>query len=199
MASLNHPTSPGIKRMTMQMRVSAGQTRSPFTFQRQVQMNQGQMWMASFDLPPMERDEAEEWLAFLTKLNGRAGTFLLGDPDAVTPRGAALGTPQVKGADQTGSTLVTDGWDADVTGVLKAGDYIQVGERLHKLLDDADSDATGEATLSIWPRLRESPADNAIVTINGAKGRFCLAGNVNGWSTDDLMMYGLSFSAEEAF
>ncbi len=68
----------------------------------------------------------------------------MGDPVNTSPRGAATGTPLVKGASQTGNTLTTDGWTTGVTGILKAGDWIQLGtgstSTLHKLQQAADSD-----------------------------------------------------------
>ena len=102
---------------------------------------------------------------------------LLGDPIGATPRGSASsapGTPVVNGASQTGDTLSIDGLPASATGYLKAGDYIQLGSgtgaQLYKVLDDVDSNASGEADLTIWPDLRSSPADDATVVVSNAKG-----------------------------
>lgn len=178
-----------------------GQTRSTFTRKRQVQVHQGQVWELEVSLPPMLRPDAEQWIAFLLKLNGREGQFLLGDPNAEHPRGVATGTPRVNGATQMGSSLVTDGWTASTSGILLAGDYIQTGSgltsRLHKVLDDVDSDAGGNATLDLWPRLRESPADNDLLTVSGAKGLFALADNRMEWDIEGAMKYGISFAAVE--
>lgn len=155
--------------------------------------------MAEVTLPVMERADAEEWISFLLKLNGQQGTFLLGDSAAKTARGIATGTPLVNGASQTGQSLVTDGWTAGVTGILKAGDYIQLGQRLYKVLNDANSDGSGNATLDIWPRLRESPANNSSIIVSDCLGLFRLSGNsYQIHSADVAKLFSLAFSAEEA-
>ena len=134
---------------------------------------------AEIELPPMTRDEAELWDAFFLKLNGMKGTFLFGDPAGATPRGSASstpGTPVVMGVSQTGNELTIDGLPLSVNGYLKAGDYIQLGSsstsKLHKVLDDVNTNGSGEATLTIWPNLRASPADNDPVVVSNAQGPF---------------------------
>lgn len=156
--------------------------------------------MADIQLPPMGRDAAEAWVAALVSLNGLEGSFLLGDTANTIPRGTATGTPLVKGGSQTGYDLVTDGWTAGVTGIMKAGDWLQLGSgsssRLYKVMADANSNGSGEATLTLWPKLRSSPADNAAITISSPKGRFMLAQDIE-WSIDEAKVYGLSFLAVE--
>jgi hypothetical protein len=198
---LSLPTVTGIRRVRFTMRSVVAIARSPFTLDSQVQAHQGQRWEAEVVLPPMARANAEMWLAFLAKLNGPEGTFLLGDLAAASPRGAATGTPLVNGGGQTGNDLVTDGWTPSVTGILKAGDYIQLGAgataRLHKVLDDADSDAGGNATLTLWPKVTSSgsPADNAAIVTSSAQGVFRLASNETVWEIDEAAQYGLVFAA----
>jgi len=175
---------------------------SPFTGQQQVYKHPGQWWEMEVSMPPMRRADAEAVAAFLIKLNGSYGTFLLGDPANTTPRGIGTGSPLVKGAGQTGDTLLTDGWTAGVTGILRAGDWIQLGaastSRLHKVLDDVNSDGSGNATLTIWPNLRSSPADNAVITVNSAQGRWRLASNDTGYSIETGRLYGITFACVEA-
>jgi hypothetical protein len=129
------------------------------------------------------------------------GTFLLGDFVGGTARGTPTGTPLVNGASQSGGELVIDGATPDVTGWLKAGDYIQLGSagtsRLHKVLQDVNSDGSGNVTLDIWPHLRSSPADNATVIISNPKGIFRLASNETAWTVSDLLLYGITFGASE--
>lgn len=174
-------------------------SRSPFSYIGQVQKFSGQLWIADVTLPPMGRSDAEPWISFLLKLNGQEGTFLLGDQSATAPRGAATGTPLVKGASQTGQSLITDGWTNSITGILKAGDWIQIGQRLYKVLNDANSNGSGEATLDIFPRLRESPGDNdAIITVDTV-GLFRLSGSSNPvYNVGSDFIYNIAFTAIEA-
>lgn len=173
---------------------------SPFTMQQQVQAHQGSLWRADITLPPMDRNEGDPWKAFLLALGGRLGTFTMGDPRGTAPRGIATGTPLVKGAGQTGQSLITDGWTINITGILKAGDYLQIGSYLYVNLNDANSNGTGDATLDIWPRLRSSPSDNAAITVKSAKGLWRLTSNERSWllGPGTNLYRGITFGAMEA-
>jgi hypothetical protein len=196
------PTHTGIAQIELRAINAVAYARSPFTFAGQTFAYPGQMWTADLTLPPMKRDDAEQWVAWLISLRGQLGTFLLGDPIGATARGAATGTPLVNGAGQTGGSLVIDGAATSVTGWLKAGDYIQLGSvsssRLHKVLADANSDGGGNVTLDIWPHIRIAPADNAAVTVSNAKGLFRLSSNDQGFSINESAIYGMTFGAMEA-
>lgn len=179
-----------------------GVSQSPFTAVQQVYKYTGQFWEADITLPPMKREQAEYWISFLLKLNGSYGTFLLGDPNGQTARGVATGTPLVNGASQTGNELITDGWTNSTTGILKAGDYIQLGSgstaKLYKVLDDVNSDSSGNATLTLFPDLRTSPADNATITVSNPKGVFRLNAGATSWDINEASVYGITFGAREA-
>jgi hypothetical protein len=198
---LSLPTTSGIATVRLTANDIVGISQSPFTAAQQVYKYPGQFWEADIGLPPMKRADAEYWISFLLKLNGPFGTFLLGDPNGGTARGVATGTPVVKGGSQTGNELLTDGWTTSQTGILKAGDYIQLGSgataRLYKILDDANSDGSGNATLTIWPSLRSSPSDNATITVSNPKGVFRLTTQPS-WDISEASIYGLNFGAREA-
>lgn len=180
-----------------------GLSESPFTLEQEVYEHQGQVWRMEVSLPPMERAEAEEWISFLLSLNGRQGTFLMGDPVGATPRGSAPGTPLVDGAGQQRSkTLATKGWTASQSGILLPGDYIQVGSgsstRLYKNLTTANSDADGKATLDIWPRNRDALANEAEIVTANTVGRWRLSSNEMPWDIGEAQVYGISFGCVEA-
>jgi hypothetical protein len=115
--------------------------------------------------------------------------------------GIATGTPLVKGANQnvtyaaskdTGTqSLITDGWTASQTGILKAGDVFTIANvyavnpvskatlpflKQFTVTADADSDGSTNATLTISPPIITSganqtcsavPVDNAAITVVG--------------------------------
>lgn len=180
--------------------VTIGQ--SIYTFEQQAQVNAGKIWMARVSLPSMDRARSEKWAAFLSSLNGMQGTFYLGDPAGASPQGSGAGTPLVNGASQTGQTLATKGWTASQTGVLLAGDWIQLGtgsiSRLYKVLQDVSSDGAGLASVEIWPSIRESPNDNDAVVITNARGVFRLTSNIRSWNIAPPFRYGVQFEAMEA-
>jgi len=201
---LTFPTHTGVSSVNLIARNVIGQTSSPFTLATQTHQFQGARWEADITLPLMKRSDAEVWIAFFMKLYGSVGSFLLGDPNGATPRGSAssaAGTPVVNGASQTGNDLNIDGLPASATGYLKAGDYIQIGSgaaaRLYKVLDDVNSNASGQATLTIWPDLRSAPADGASIVVSSAKGLFQLSTPVTDWQINNAGFYQITFGAIE--
>ena len=198
---LSLPNSGQIAGANMRMRSATGQTISPFTGASQVQKHQGQWWEADISLVTMKRADAEEWLSFLAQLKGRFGTFLFGDPLCATPRGLAGGTPLVNGASQTGSSLITDGWDVSVNTLL-AGDYLQLGtgvaSELYKILADVTADGSGNATFDIWPDLKTSPADDLAITITSAVGLWRQVENSIVYAEDESGFYDIVFAARDA-
>ena len=104
--------------------------------------------------------------------------------------GAYGGTPLVNGTTNTGDTLVTDGWDTSVTGLLKMGDVFQIAGvyeinpqsyqstgRLQNFVvtDDVDSDGTGNATIPISPAIN----DGTLTTTDAEGATLSLAGYQN--------------------
>lgn len=108
--------------------------------------------------------------------------------------GAYSGTPLVNGATQTGSSIALDGFGNNITSAIKKGDIVTFAgvNFAHPLTGadtgtlaqfvataDANSNGTGQVTLSIYPSIitsgatktvTASPADNAAVTIAGSAG-----------------------------
>lgn len=192
------PTTKVAARITPRMVDASSVAESPFTYEAQAYHFGGARWEADVTLPPMTRAEFQPWRAFFAALKGRFGTFTMGFPTGATPLGVATGTPLVAGGSQSGSELLTDGWTSGVTGIMKAGDYLQIGTRLHMLTADANSDGSGNAALEIWPDLRESPADNLAVVVNNTVGIFRLAANARPWDESEGPLYGVAFSCVEA-
>lgn len=199
---LTLPTTPAPKAVTIGTMTQVGINRSPYTFTTLVQAYAGKTLVAEVVLPLMkERADAEKWICFLLKLNGEEGTFLLGNPVSKTPRGTANGNPKVNGSgQQTGVSLLnTKGWAVNSNGVLLEGDEFQVGNRLYKVLNDVNSDGSGNATIDIFPGLRESPADNDTLNLYSPKGLFRLASSENKlFDADEAKIYNVSFSCVEA-
>lgn len=199
---LNLPSSSCIASVVMTLTRAVGVTQSPFTFEEQSYRWPGEMWSMEFALPPIKnRAVASEWKAFALKLEGQYGRFLIGDPSARLPAGSAMGTPLVNGINQTGNTLVTDGWTPNQTGALLPGDYIQLGTgasaKLHMITAPVTVDGSGNANLEFVPALRSSPADNAPIVISDAKGVFKLTSNSFSWQVSPGGIYRISFSAQE--
>ncbi len=197
------PASPAPRTFKMTAVNLVGITTSPFTGQSQVLQWPGEWWELEVGLPPMTRSTAEQWVAFLAALRGQVGSFLIGDPNALTPQGPGSGSPVVSGTVAAGSyTLTTRGWTHGLSPILKAGDYIQVGsgltQRLYKSLTDQPSDGSGNATFDVFPAIRETLSDGAAIAVNNTKGCFRLADPRREWDISYARTYGIDFKAKEA-
>ena len=107
--------------------------------------------------------------------------------------GTYAGTPLVNGANQTGSSLITDGWSSGAS-TLKEGDIFTIdnvyavnpqnrlstGQLRQFVVTQDISDTTGAMTIPIYPPIVASgqfqtvdsvPADNAAITVHGTTGR----------------------------
>lgn len=194
----------GIKSSNMRLITASSMSQSPYTFRQQVYLFPGARWEIDVTVRRLTYAQAGAVKAFKADLQGHFGTFLYGDPDflAKGANGLLGGTPLVKGAGQTGNTLDIDGLTPSVVGWGKKGDYFQLGtgtgSRLYMLTEDVDSDGAGEATLTFQPPLRSSPADNAAVTVNGAKGLFRMATNIADWGSDQSSIHDFSMTMVEA-
>jgi len=197
------PTSPGFTRVTIESRTAVAVYASPFTGQQQVYQHPAQFLMATIEVPPMSRTEAAVFVAAMFSLQGSVGTFYFGDPAWTSPQGVATGTPLVKGATQTGQDLITDGWTVSISGILKAGDWVQVGtgatRQLCMVLADASSDGSGNATLSLFPRIRTAFADNATITTANPTGVWRMSSDGLFLQDVDKLTRGIIINAAEAF
>lgn len=192
---LTPPTTPGPVSVIWTARNNVGMTESDFTFQSQSFEWQAEMWQVEVTLPPMPRATAEAWVAFLTSLRGKLGSFFYGPAGSGRyPRQTATGTPLVNGASQTGKTLTSDGW----SGVLRAGDWLQVNHTDYPRLYKCMTDVSAGGVIDIFPRLRTpSPADNAAIGFLSPVGTFRLMENNYQWDINSAQHYGIKFKAQE--
>lgn len=197
------PDSACAASVIMSLDTVVARTASPYTKSEQAFLWPGEAWSMEFDLPPIkDKRIAGQFKAFGVKLKGSYNRFLAGDPSAPAPVGVATGTPQVNGAEQTGSFLATKGWTPNIQGILLQGDYIQIGEddsaQLLMVLEDADSDAMGEVILSVGPSIRTAPPDDSTIVVNNPRGVFRMIANTWSWRVAPGGIYSLSFRAVEA-
>jgi hypothetical protein len=194
------PATPGFRSIKWMAMSVVGEQPSIFTLSTKVYAWPGKLRRVTVTLPPMDEVNAKLWTTFAMKLNGKEGTFFLQDSLFKSPRGVvadqyALG--KVNGASQAGSSLITDGWAVSQTDLFKEGDWISVEDRLYSILEDVDSDGSGNATLTLWPDVI-SPADDASILVGSdARGIFRLEDwPENGWDEGRLCS-GFTFTAKE--
>lgn len=162
---MNLPTLPLtlVTSLNRTLRAAVTPVPSAFTGSEQVQDWGGRWWHYEIEMALTKGADGRRLSGFLAALGGAAGRFLLTDP-AATHQASILGAPLVSGGSQSGSTLLSAGWEPD-TAPLLSGDLFSLGAdaqtRLHQLTADVIADATGTATLSFVPPLRAPPLDQA--------------------------------------
>jgi hypothetical protein len=135
------------------------------------------------------------WRSFFAKMQGAANDFRL--PVSEIAQSASTATPLVNGGSQTGRSIVTDGWPLSST-VLSAGMYVTINNQLLQLTADVVSNGSGQATISVAPAVRTSPADNAPIEFKNPYALMYMLEEPT-VSVEPGLVYSTSFSAREAF
>lgn len=162
MAEITLPSQPYAQSVQWRLTMPSQMNVSEWTGSRQVLPSGRGWWECNYSLPPIVgRKEFEPWQAFLAKTQGTANTFRVRvDTKRQSPYFSY--TVLVNGGSQTGRTIDTDGWPAGTT-ILRAGQFVTIGDQLLQLTENVTSNGSGEATLTFEPPIRVSPADNAAV------------------------------------
>tara|TARA_R100001443_G_scaffold11659_1_gene21201 strand:- start:5124 stop:5750 length:627 start_codon:yes stop_codon:yes gene_type:complete len=200
---LTVPNYTSFRSVSLIARNTVGVSTSPYTAQQKIYQWRGQFWEVDIVLKPMKRADAEAWNAFFLKLKGQVGTFYLSpDPNGRTVRGSAsssAGTPIVNGALSANSASVDiTGATASATGYLLAGDYIAINNQLLKVLNDVNTNGSGEATIDIFPSIRTALSGSDAVTVSNAQGIFRLATNEQNINITESNIYQQGFTAVES-
>jgi hypothetical protein len=196
------PTCPAPRAIDLTFNDAVGMTTSVFTGQQQTQSWPGADWLgATVTLPPITLLQRAPWFAFLMAMRGMQNAVQLGDPLYVSPSGQAAGAPVADCITNPNNAmsqqLYTRGWVANVARQLLAGDMLQIGYRLHYVLDTVNSDASGNAVIPVWPSLREQPADGEAIVLRNPQGLFRFAKNDRAISTDVGQLTQLSLQLRE--
>ena len=165
---------------------------------RQARQIGGQFFSMTATFPPMTRVQFAPIDAFIMKQRGQYETFTLVLPVLSTGLGSPAGTPLIRGADQTGRTLATDGWTGGIS-IFKAGDYLKLDhDKVYKVVADVTSNASSSADtpITIEPALITSPADNSAITHTNVPFLVSLTTGVQEYSTgtSGLFSYEVDFA-----
>ena len=197
MATYTIPTTVGFSSVEFGLENNNQVFESPLSNSIQVSELTGARWYATFNLPPMKKENSLEYIGFLQRLQGRVHSFFGYDANHRSPSGTIAGsTLLVNGASQTGTSLILDGAQASTT-VLKAGDFFSVNSELKMVTVDATSDSSGDVTVNFVPSLRSSPSDDAVITTTNPVCTMKLTGDSTTYSINTAGIYGISFSGLE--
>jgi hypothetical protein len=171
------------------------------SLRRSTRTTGAQRWVVTADWEGLTRAQFAPIQAFVIAQRGQWDSFSMVLPGHKVPQGVASGTPLVNGASQSGRTLVTKGWSASVNGILKAGDFIGItGQaKVYMVTSDANSDASGNATLNIEPALMAVPTDGAALTVRNVPFTLALASDTIEMGVQPPVLYNFSLSLVEAF
>ena len=159
--------------VTLTLQGSVSVAESPFSYKRYVQDWGGERWEISIDFISRKMEHVGPLEAFLLKIRHGRNFFRVGDPYKSLPNGTASGTPVLDGAATAGNnTITTRGWSILTVSQLTAGDLIQIEDSLYKVLDNVDSDLSGEATITVAPRVRKNHADGTTIKTSNPVGVF---------------------------
>lgn len=121
----------------------------------------GSRWRVTFSaLPSLNAACGRQLIASRLKARAAGSTVTAPWPQ---PAASALGSPTVNGAGQSGRTLICNGFTAGVT--IPAGLFFSVSvagrSYLYQVALATTADGSGNATLTLSPMLRASPAASA--------------------------------------
>jgi hypothetical protein len=170
---------------------------SPLTNTIQTSSRRGSFWKISMSFKNLSGEDRAIMQAFLVKLNGREHRFRVKD-HSYTQRGTVTDdTGLTVTAGQTGSTLNVTSAQANKTGYLKAGDYINIENHLHMVTADCNSDSSGNVAIPIAPPLRETTtsSDN-IDVVEPTTGVFILTSAAS-WDSQPGVISNFTIDAVE--
>lgn len=195
---MSYPTTPK-PRTVERTSISPTFVSKAHSGKRQARAVGSHMWKFKLDYPPMTRATFAPLDAFLVAQRGQYATFTFVLFGHESPLGIATGTPLVKGASQTGRSVTTDGWTINQTGILKAGDFIKFGghSKVYMITADANSDGSGNATLTIEPALMTSPSDNEAITASNVPFTCALASDSSAGTGEAPQLYRASVELVE--
>ena len=167
---------------------------------KQVRQIGSQYFSFTVQMPPMTQTDSQAVFAFLQKQKGSFENFTITHP--LNNLGASkietdilvVGSHSVSDA-----TIALDGFTANTTGALKAGDLIKFANhtKVYMVQSDIDSDGTGALTVSISPNLITTLADNEAVTVNKPSFTVYLETNEIMYTTDPTGLFTISFDVRE--
>ncbi|MEK7952792.1 hypothetical protein [Luteolibacter soli] len=171
--------------ISWKMESNHGLAESPFSGQAQAQRGQLERWSFVMKVRRLNRREAQVAEGFFLMLEAPFGLFRMPDPARRKPLGKATGNPILTAAATPGDrTISVSGFTPNVPGILKAGDWVQVGDQLSKVRADVNSSATGTATISLWPKIMRTVPDETPLIVRDAIGVFRFTSQAPEWEAD---------------
>jgi hypothetical protein len=195
------PSSPFIKATPRYVHFATKHT--PIMGGEEQQINRpGSRFALEIELPPrlyaaLGAAGAMAWLSKLNQAMADEALFYFPQPGLSIP---APGVPRVNGAGQAGTLLNANGFAANWT--YRDGQFFNIihnGNRyLHHWRADGTANVSGvAAAMPIFPLLRVSPADAALIDAAAPMIQGAVHGDANEWTIDRMRKVGISFMIVE--
>ena len=167
---------------------------------KQVRQIGSQYFSFTVQMPPMTQTDSQAIFAFLQKQKGSFENFTIAHP--LDNLGASKNETDilVNGSHTTSdASIALDGFTANTTGALKAGDLIKFNghNKVYMVTGDANSSAGGAATISIEPPLQAALANNEDIDTNQPSFTVALVQDDLLYATDASGFFSLSFDVRE--
>jgi hypothetical protein len=159
---------------------------------RQARQIDGQRFALTLRFPVMSRTEFAPILAFIMKQRSQLESFTYTPATMEDTRGSAATVISVNGAHSAGDTTIdVDGMGNNLTGVLKAGDFIRfTGQtKVYMVVEDLNSNGSGAGTITIEPPLRSSLADNTVLIYNNVDFTVGLTSDIQEFNIGTSLYY----------
>ena len=161
---------------------------------RQARQIDGQRFGLVLQFPVMTRAEFAPIMAFIMKQRSQLESFQYVPATVSTTRGVATGVISVNGSVSAGATSCSiDGMANSTNGVFKAGDFFRfTGQnKVYMIVEDVNSNGSGQGTLTFEPPLRANVADNAVLIYSNVDFTVGLTGDIQEFniSTENYFQY----------
>ena len=167
---------------------------------RSVKQFAAQYFSFSVQMPPMKQSEFQAFHAFLVKQKGSFDTFTFRYPLNNLGADKNNASVVVNGVHAIGdSTIAMDGFTVSTNDVFKAGVLIKFNghNKVYMVTGDANSNASGQATISIEPPLQAALANNEDIDTNQPSFTVALVQDDLLYATDASGFFSLSFDVRE--
>lgn len=131
---------------------------------QRISQNAGEHWRIQYQFNVLERQDGINIRSLLHKLRGQVNKVRLIDTTYRHQLGF-IGAPRVLGSNQTGTLLRVQSQAVNQTIAL-VGDRFKLGDVVHEIVENANTNSNGECDLMLANEIRFSPSDNQPLVTN---------------------------------
>lgn len=158
------------------------------------------VWRLRITFNPLTPDEHAPLEAFLVDQDGSNESFTVIPQGKATPRGSWGGGIQYV-SNSNDTSMVMSGFSLSDSDAVKAGDLFTVAgsTKVYMVTADAESDGSGNATVSFKPRLVETPGASAAITHTNVAFTVFLSKSSLSFERSGFFYSGMTIELEEDF